>query len=109
SVRWEVPAKGSTESSSSRHGTDVLLGGAPSVDEEIFEPLAAGSNDWVVSGAHTASGKPLLSNDMHLPHRMPNLWYVAHLKSGNFDVVGITLPGTPYVLVGHNQRIAWGF
>src|SRR5579864_1925857 len=98
SVRWEVPAKGSNESPSSRHGTDVLLGGAPSVDEEIFEPLAAGSNDWVVSGAHTASGKPLLSNDMHLPHRMPNLWYEAHLKSGKFDVAGITLPGTPYVV-----------
>ncbi|HZU41848.1 MAG TPA: penicillin acylase family protein [Terriglobales bacterium] len=109
SVRWEVPAKGSNESPSSRFGTDVLLGGGPRVDEEMFEPLAAGSNDWVVSGAHTASGKPLLSNDMHLPHRMPNLWYEAHLKSGKFDVAGITLPGTPYVLVGHNQRVAWGF
>jgi penicillin amidase len=68
-----------------------------------------GSNDWVVSGAHTVSGKPLLSNDMHLGHQMPNLWYEAHLKSGNLDVAGVTLPGMPYVIVGHNQRIAWGF
>ncbi len=68
-----------------------------------------GSNNWVVSGAHTVTGKPLLSNDMHLGHQMPNLWYEAHLKSGKFDVAGVTLPGMPYVIVGHNQRIAWGF
>jgi penicillin amidase len=72
-----------------------------------------GSNDWVVSGAHTVTGKPLLSNDMHLGHQMPNLWYEAHLKTdskaGTLDVAGVTLPGMPYVIVGHNQRIAWGF
>lgn len=68
-----------------------------------------GSNDWVVSGEHTTTGKPLLSNDMHLGHQMPNLWYEAHLHSGGFDVAGVTLPGMPYVVVGHNQRVAWGF
>ena len=68
-----------------------------------------GSNNWVVSGAHTVSGKPLLSNDMHLDLEIPNVWYEAHLSSGNFDVAGVTLPGLPYVIVGHNQRIAWGF
>jgi len=68
-----------------------------------------GSNDWVVSGAHTVTGKPLLSNDPHLGHQMPNLWYEAHLKSGALDVAGVTLPGMPYVIIGHNQRIAWGF
>ena len=68
-----------------------------------------GSNDWVVSGAHTVTGKPLLSNDMHLGHQMPNLWYEAHLHAGSLDVAGVTLPGMPYVIVGHNQRIAWGF
>jgi penicillin G amidase len=71
--------------------------------------LVIGSNNWVVSGAHTVSGKPLLSNDMHLGHQMPNLWYEAHLLCANFDVAGVTLPGLPYVIVGHNQRIAWGF
>jgi penicillin amidase len=70
---------------------------------------ANGSNDWVISGAHTVTGKPLLANDMHLGHQMPNLWYEAHLKSGALDVAGVTLPGMPYVIVGHNQRIAWGF
>jgi penicillin G amidase len=84
--------------------------------ERFFDerPLVLGSNNWVVSGAHTVSGKPLLSNDMHLGHQMPNLWYEAHLRCssapcGNFDVAGVTLPGYPYVIVGHNQRIAWGF
>ena len=68
-----------------------------------------GSNDWVISGAHTVTGKPLLSNDMHLGHQMPNLWYEAHLHAGTLDVAGVTLPGMPFVVVGHNQRIAWGF
>lgn len=68
-----------------------------------------GSNDWVISGAHTASGKPLLSNDPHLGHQLPSLWYEAHLKSDDFDVAGVTLPGAPTVILGHNQRIAWGF
>ncbi len=71
--------------------------------------LSPGSNNWVVSGAHTASGKPLLSNDMHLELGIPDIWYEAHLTAGDFDVVGVTLPGVPYVIVGHNQRIAWGF
>jgi penicillin amidase len=82
----------------------------PLAPYDFIEPsLLAGSNNWVVSGAHTVTGKPLLSNDMHLGHQMPNLWYEAHLKAGSFDVVGVTLPGMPYVIVGHNQRIAWGF
>jgi penicillin amidase len=73
------------------------------------DAFRAGSNNWVVSGQHTVSGKPLLSNDMHLGHQMPNLWFAAHLKSGAFEVAGVTLPGMPFVIVGHNQRIGWGF
>ena len=73
------------------------------------DPARPGSNNWVVSGAHTASGKPLLSNDMHLDLAIPNVWYEAHLTAGDFDVAGVTLPGVPYVIVGHNRRIAWGF
>jgi penicillin amidase len=68
-----------------------------------------GSNNWVISGAHTATGKPLLSNDMHLELRLPNNWYEAHLVAGNYDVAGVTLPGIPYVIVGHNRYVAWGF
>jgi len=81
----------------------------PAISAEAERPAGLGSNDWVVSGAHTVSGKPLLSDDMHLGHQMPNLWYEAHLRCGALDVAGVTLPGMPYVIVGHNQRIAWGF
>jgi penicillin G amidase len=74
-----------------------------------WDPLLPGSNNWVVSGAHTVSGKPLLANDMHLPHRVPGVWYEIHLHSGDFNMEGFSLPGLPFVSVGHNQRIAWGF
>jgi penicillin amidase len=81
---------------------------AGTLEDDAYN-LQPGSNNWVVSGAHTVSGKPLLSNDMHLGHQMPNLWYEAHLHSNNYDVAGVTLPGMPFVVMGHNQRIAWGF
>jgi len=84
-------------------------GGAAEIWAQHTPEAVNGSNNWVVAGAHTVTGKPLLANDMHLGHQMPNLWYEAHLKSGNLDVAGVTLPGMPYVIVGHNQRIAWGF
>jgi penicillin G amidase len=96
-------------------GSSVAGTGAPSqnlASAAEWDPdarMVLGSNNWVVSGAHTISGKPLLSNDMHLGHQMPNLWYEAHLHCGDLDAAGVTLPGLPYVIVGHNQRIAWGF
>ncbi|HZL70631.1 MAG TPA: penicillin acylase family protein, partial [Candidatus Limnocylindrales bacterium] len=83
--------------------------GAPLHSEATDDRLHPGSNNWVVSGAHTASGKPLLSNDMHLDLHIPNVWYEAHLTAGDFDVAGVTLPGVPFVIVGHNRYIAWGF
>lgn len=76
---------------------------------ESCEECMLGSNNWVVSGAHTASGKPLLSNDMHLQHSIPSVWYETHLRSGDYDVAGVSFPGLPWVIAGHNQRIAWGF
>ncbi|HEX4348435.1 MAG TPA: penicillin acylase family protein, partial [Vicinamibacterales bacterium] len=69
---------------------------------------ALGSNNWVVDGTLTASGKPLLANDPHLATHMPSLWYLAHLTAGDFDVIGATLPGTPAVAIGRNSHIAWG-
>src|SRR4051812_9561613 len=77
----------------------------------VAEEPVPGSNNWVVSGAHTVSGKPLLSNDMHLDYGVPGIWYEVQLQvpEKNFNVAGVSLPGTPFVIVGHNQRIAWGF
>jgi len=68
-----------------------------------------GSNNWVVDGRHSASGKPLLANDPHLGLASPALWYFAHLSAPGLDVIGATLPGLPAVVLGRNQRIAWGF
>ena len=68
-----------------------------------------GSNNWVVSGALSATGKPLLANDPHLGLSAPALWYFAHLSAPGLNVIGATLPGVPGVVLGHNDRIAWGF
>jgi len=66
-----------------------------------------GSNSWVVSGAHTQSGRPLLANDPHLGLQAPALWYFAHLSTPHGNVVGGTLPGVPFVVLGHNDFVAW--
>jgi penicillin amidase len=67
-----------------------------------------GSNNWVVDGTLTASGKPLLANDPHLGTRLPSTWYLAHISAGDFDVIGGTFPGTPAIALGRNRSIAWG-
>jgi len=99
------PDNSVTQTASPPHAPQSLPVEAQPVEDSPIN----GSNDWVISGVHTVTGKPLLANDMHLGHQMPNLWYEAHLHAGTFDVAGVTLPGMPYVIVGHNQRIAWGF
>ena len=67
-----------------------------------------GSNNWVIAGQHTASGRPLLSNDMHLGLTEPNIWYMADLRAPGFHAAGVTLPGLPFVVAGHNEHVAWG-
>jgi penicillin amidase len=71
---------------------------------------AQGSNNWVVDGSRTASGKPILCNDPHIQHTVPTLFYLCHLRSSEpaCDVIGAALPGIPGVLMGRNERIAWG-
>jgi penicillin amidase len=68
-----------------------------------------GSNQWVVAGSRTASGKPMLSSDMHLEHQIPNIWYENDLKAPGFHAAGVTVPGIPLVTAGHNEHVAWGF
>jgi len=67
------------------------------------------SNNWVVDGNHSASGKPLLANDPHLAFSAPGFWYLAQLKTPQHEIAGGTAAGVPLVVVGHNERIAWGF
>ncbi len=68
-----------------------------------------GSNCWVVAGSHTRSGKPLLANDPHMDLSSPSVWYFAQLQAPGLEVFGGTLPGIPYVLLGRNRHVAWGF
>ena len=67
-----------------------------------------GSNNWVLAGRRTASGRPLLANDPHLQIEFPGIWYEMHLVAAGLDVIGVTVPGTPFVILGHNAHIAWG-
>ena len=69
----------------------------------------AGSNNWVVHGSRTKTGKPLLANDMHLELTSPAVWFENHLNGGGLDVAGVTMPGVPLVIAGHNRQVAWGF
>jgi penicillin amidase len=68
-----------------------------------------GSNNWVVNGSRSESGKPLLSNDPHLSFLTPSLWYLVHLNAPGLDVIGASLPGVPYVVLGRTPEVAWGF
>lgn len=67
------------------------------------------SNEWVVSGVHTASGKPLLVNDPHLALNAPGPWYLVRIEAPGLSLTGASAPGVPAVILGHNARIAWGF
>ena len=70
-------------------------------------PIGA-SNNWVVHGSRTETGAPLLANDMHLDVRIPSVWYEMHLSGGDFNVIGLSLPGVPLIIAGHNEDVAWG-
>ncbi|MCU1321697.1 MAG: peptidase penicillin amidase [Acidobacteriaceae bacterium] len=113
----EIPLDPSqTGSNAQRDSFDIaaLLTLQKSMTRSDCEGCIAGSNNWTVSGTHTASGKPLLSNDMHLALSVPGIWYetslYARMPSGEpFHVAGVSLPGTPFVIVGHNDHVAWGF
>lgn len=72
------------------------------------EEVQLGSNAWAISGKHTATGKPILANDPHLEWQLPATWYMIHLQCPGLNVRGVSLAGAPSVLIGHNERIAWG-
>jgi penicillin G amidase len=71
-------------------------------------PYQWASNGWAVSGDRTATGRPLLANDTHLGLGLPSVWYEVGLHGGGFDLAGFSFPGMPWIVLGHNQRIAWG-
>ncbi|OYQ18489.1 penicillin acylase family protein [Elstera cyanobacteriorum] len=80
-----------------------MLAGLP----PLAEPRTA-SNAWAVAGSRTDSGKPLLASDPHLSLTAPSLWYLARIVTGDGTLVGATAPGVPFLVLGHNGRLAWG-
>jgi penicillin amidase len=97
-------------SSWARAFVSAVSPGDPSVRDLLTSAHAEGlgSNNWVVDGTMTASGKPMLANDPHLGTRLPSTWYLAHVSAGDFEVIGGTFPGAPAVALGRNRFIAWG-
>lgn len=102
-------------------GTDWSFNPKPvQVPDTVFEPSIAsdippfqpdplnGSNNWAVSGSKTASGYPILANDPHLNMTLPSIWYAVQLQSPDHNVMGVSLPGAPSVIVGFNEDAAWG-
>ena len=67
------------------------------------------SNNWVISGKITSTGYPILANDPHLSLQVPPTWFEVHLNAGELNVWGVTFPGTPLIVIGRNDHVAWGF
>ncbi|MDP1826823.1 MAG: penicillin acylase family protein [Archangium sp.] len=84
---------------------DTRFIGNATIDVLTF---AGASNAWAVNGERTQSGKPMVANDPHLSHLLPGLLLQLHLKAPGLDVIGVTVPGVPWVLGGHNADVAWG-
>ncbi|MGN1400622.1 MAG: penicillin acylase family protein [Bacillus sp. (in: firmicutes)] len=76
--------------------------------DAVIAPEYNGSNNWVVGGIKTKSGKPLLADDPHLSLATPSIWYQMHLNSPGVNVSGVIFAGIPGIILGHNETIAWG-
>ncbi|MEM9334067.1 MAG: penicillin acylase family protein [Pseudomonadota bacterium] len=117
-TQWDAPITGDAEVTGNYPGPDIFSirelekSGDPVPAGEAGRPPLNGSNNWAVSGALTANGGALVSNDMHLGHSVPNIWYQARLVAtgdDSRDITGVTLPGAPFVVAGSNGTIAWGY
>jgi penicillin amidase len=87
----------------------ILAGGINDWAAALGQADGKGSNNWVVAGSRTRTGKPLLANDPHLGLSAPAIWYFARLQANGLDVIGATLPGLPFVVLGRTQKVAWSF
>jgi len=105
-ARDASPKRGQAAAAQVLAEPEPVLAALTTVPESSLAGL--GSNNWVVNGTHTQSGRPLLANDPHLDHSVPSVWYLIHLKAPGLNVSGASLPGLPAVIIGHNERIAWG-
>jgi penicillin amidase len=120
-TNWDAPADAMVAASVPVPVPDATVlnvresGSSPAAPGPVVSAPAAGSNNWVVAGSHTASGAALIANDMHLGERVPPIWYHARLRIPphegvpELDLNGVTLPGVPLLVAGSNGHIAWGF
>jgi penicillin G amidase len=107
-AHWPTILPGATDFSGI--GTSALARAAAARPFSGPSPYSGvGSNCWVVHGTRTASGKPLLANDMHLSMGIPAIWYENHLECPTLLVTGVTFPGIPGIVSGHNGKVAWGY
>lgn len=74
----------------------------------LYAENLAASNNWVISGKRTADGKAMLANDPHLSPTAPGVWYLASIHSPNVHAAGVSIPGMPAIIIGHNENVAWG-
>ncbi|MFX0100227.1 MAG: penicillin acylase family protein [Candidatus Hodarchaeota archaeon] len=86
-------------------GKDGALKGA----KGPFIKRGGGSNAWAISGSRTTTGSPIHCNDPHLAPSLPSIWYMQHLVGGGYNLTGVTPPGLPLILIGHNDFCSWGF
>jgi penicillin amidase len=88
--------------------SDAILQSLSQIEKQVNLPVMGGSNNWVVAGSRSASGKPILANDPHLMLTNPSVWWEAHLVCPTINVSGFTIAGVPGIAMGHNRHVAWG-
>ena len=103
-----LPRKNENNASPEARIITTLLNARKDISSLYAEPdEGKGSNNWVVNGTKTRSGKPLLAGDPHLSLSLPAIWYEAHLITPTMNVYGVTIPGAPTIIVGFNDHVAW--
>lgn len=87
------------------------LSAAPEVTAMLdsYVSILGGSNNWIIGPSRSADGKAIVVNDPHLGQRVPSLWYPVEGKAGAVELAGMTIPGAPFIVLGHNQSVAWAF
>ena len=109
---WMFPGAGPGAPITTEPALTLKHAGAKTIEDQIGALIGVShgaSNEWVVAGSRTVTGKPILANDPHLALSAPILWYLARIVTPQGSVKGATVPGTPVVLLGQNDSIAWGF
>jgi penicillin amidase len=106
-----LPPAAPADSSPAARSSAVPLPRVPALALALLDGVstASASNSWVIGGARTKSGKPILANDTHLALRAPSLWYLGAVHGGGIEAAGMMIPGVPVIVIGHSRRVAWGF